>query len=282
MRIIDTHTRLADVTDAEWYSQRDEVLTRHASHARHDAPDDSGYSGHRDGVVDSFVHVSSTKVREMCLLEAEWVERIARRYDLDLVMVAGVDPGRSTAEVLADLDVLAASESFRGVRLPFGVAHDLPFVDGLLRWLAERSLVLELSPAAHQVPAWVRVLERYPRLVSVVGYDTWVVEPEGHVSEEWRQAFLAYAAGNVDAWQVTLPSDGRPAAVPRSIVLPWLEFAVDLLGWDRLMFASTLPLATSASQYPGLVAELDSLLSFGSADEREKFWGGNAAAAYRM
>lgn len=282
MRIIDTHTRLVNVTGVQWNVGRGEILARHAAHAQECSPDECGYAGHRDGVVDSFVHVSSTVERDLCLAEVDWVERMARLHDLDLVMVAGVDPTRSGDEILGDLEVFAASESFRGVRLPVGMPSDLPFVPQLLNWLAERSLVVEFSPTAQQVPAWVRALEQHPHLVSVVGYDTWVITPDSTVSEEWREAFRAYADGNVDAWQVTLPSDGETAVVSPEIMRPWLELGVELLGWDRLMFASTLSLDTSAALYPKLIADFEELIAFASPEDRAKFWSENAAEAYRM
>ncbi|MFS3129956.1 amidohydrolase family protein [Nocardioides sp. Bht2] len=282
MRIIDTHTRLVDVTGAQWRANREEILARHSEHAQQCTPAECGYAGHRDGAVDSFVHVSSTVERELCLAEVDWVERIARLHDLDLVMIAGVDPDRSGAEILADLEVFAGSESFRGVRLPLGMPSDLPFVENLLHWLAERSLVVEFSPTADQVPAWVTALEKHPHLVSVVGYDTWVIPPQARVEDDWRDAFRAYADGNVDAWQVTLPRDEQTAVVSPEIIRPWLELGVETLGWDRLMFASTLSLDTSATQYPTLIAEFEKLLDFAPEEDRAKFWSDNAAAAYRM
>lgn len=282
MRIIDTHTRLVNVTGAQWSVGRDEILARHAAHAQECTPAECGYAGHRDGAVDSFVHVSSTVERELCLAEAAWVERMARMHDLDLVMIAGVDPTRTGAEIRADLHVFAASESFRGVRLPLGMPSDLPFVADLLHWLAERSLVVEFSPTADQVPSWVRALEQHPHLVSVIGYDTWVITPGARVTDDWREAFRAYADGNVDAWQVTLPSDGTTAVVAPEIVRPWLELGVELLGWERLMFASTLSLDTSAALYPKLIADFEELIAFADPADRAKFWSENAAEAYRM
>lgn len=281
MRIIDTHVRLVDISGGDWRAEQDAMLARHLDGGRECTSADCIYAAHRDGVVDSFVHVSSAKVRALCLAEAALVEQLARIHDLDLVMIAGIDPGRPGSEILADLDDLAASELFRGVRLPFGAPAQLAFVDALLEWLAERELVVEISPLAEQVPGWVRALERHPELVSVVGYDGWVIEPVEEVTDEWRRAFQIYADGNVDRWQVTLPNDGRVAhASP--LLRPWLEAAAEILGWERLMFASTLPLESSAPQYPGIVESFESMLATVDAEDRARFWGENAAAAYRM
>lgn len=282
MRVIDSHVRLVDVTGGDWRAEQDAMLARHEGADRACSAADCVYAAHRDGLVDSFVHVSNTRVRALCLAEAGWVEQIAQLHDLDLVMIAGIDPGRPGSEIITDLDALATSESFRGVRLPFGAPAHLGFVDTLLGWLAERELVVEISPLAEQVPGWVRALERHPELVSVVGYDGWVIEPVPQVTEEWRRAFQIYADGNVDRWQVTLPNDGRRAQVASPVLQPWLEVAAEILGWERLMFASTLPLEGSATQYPEIVAAFDSMMGQVAADDRARFWGENAAAAYRM
>ncbi|WP_300681894.1 amidohydrolase family protein [Nocardioides sp.] len=274
--------RLVDVTGADWRTERELMLNRHRDGAVGCTGADCVYAAHRDGRVDSFVHVSKAKVRATCVEEAAWVEEIAQLHDLDLVMIAGIDPGRGGAEILADLEELGASESFRGVRMPLGVPAYLPFVDGLLEWLAERELVVEISPLAEQVAGWVKALERHPEIVSVVGYDGWVIEPRGAVTDEWRRAFSTYADGNVDRWQVTLPHDGRVAAVTWPKLQPWLETAAEILGWERLMFASTLPLETSAMQYPRLLAGIEEMLAGVSEEDRERFWSENAAAAYRM
>ncbi len=282
MLVIDTHVRLVEANRADWRAEQQQMLRTHLDSGEICGAADCSFAAHRFGGVDSFVHVSNAKIRESCVAEAALVEQIARLHDLDLVMIAGIDPRRDGREILADLDEFAGSESFRGVRLPLGVPAHLGFVDSLLGWLAERELVVEISPLAEQVPGWVSALERYPEIVSVVGYDGWVVEPNLPVSQEWCQAFRTYADGNVDRWQVTIPHDGRRVDTTWESARPWLEAGVEILGWDRLMFATTLSLESAAGQYSEILAGLGSLMDGVDEDDRAKFWGENAAAAYRM
>lgn len=282
MRVIDTHVRLVDVSAAGWRAKRERMQMRHQQTGAACTTGSCAYAAHRSGGIDSFIHVSNASDRETGLAEAAWVEEIAALHDLDMVMIAGIDPLRPATEVLADLEVMAASESFRGVRLPMGAPSDLPVVLPLLSWLAGEGLVVEIAPQAAQLPGWVRALERFPDVVSVAAYDAWLADLVGGVTAEWREAFRVYAEGNVDRWQVTLPHDGHRMSATWEVLQPWLETGAEILGWDRLMFATTLALEDSAGQYSEIIEGFESLLNGVGEEDRAKFWAENAAQAYRM
>ena len=63
---------------------------------------------------------------------------------------------------------------------------------------------------------------------------------------------------------------------------PFVGHAIGEFGADRIMFGSDWPVASQATSYGRWVAALDELTTTMSTPDRQRFWGDNARAFYRL
>jgi L-fuconolactonase len=63
---------------------------------------------------------------------------------------------------------------------------------------------------------------------------------------------------------------------------PYVDYALELFGPDRLLFGSDYPVCLLAASYPQVVESFQELLRDLSPAERDQVFGGNAARFYRL
>src|SRR5699024_8387126 len=94
--------------------------------------------------VEKFVHVSATTALRAYLDETRWVDALADREGLDLVIVGSVDPALDPAAIVADLEQQARSPRFRGIRVLSGLEPDSAAAATILEWLDRGGYVFDL------------------------------------------------------------------------------------------------------------------------------------------
>ena len=184
------------------------------------------------------------------------------------------------------LDQLSARPKFAGIR---NLIHDQPDPDWLLRPDVGAGLaLLESADVPFDV---VSVLprhlshvpflsQRYPRLRMVI--DHLSQPPVGRADwEPWR-TLISDAARNprVCAKLSGLYLDA--ADWSGADIRPFVEFALELFGADRLMFGSDWPVSELAGGYAKVWAELSKIFDQLSATERGAVLGGTAREFYAL
>ncbi|MCR1784528.1 amidohydrolase family protein [Nocardioides carbamazepini] len=282
MRVVDSHMHLIDITAHDWYPG---LKIWSEGLQKPDLYRDFSLETYRaaagDLRVDTFVHVSATTKPGAHLAEAAWLDELAEAHDLDLAVVGTVDPAGGAAEIRAELDAQGASPRFRGVRVLYGFDPGTPAADTVLGWLDERGLVFDLVINPEAMTPWLRTLERFPDLPVVLEHTGWpsAVDTDGRA--DWQEALRQFAT----ATSAPCKLSGLGMAtmdVSEANLRPWLEFAIDQLGWERVMFGSNMPIETMGGSFGQLITTLRAVVGEASPAEQARFWGENAAAAYRL
>jgi len=189
-------------------------------------------------------------------------------------------------EAADHLDRLAARPKFAGIRT---LIHDQPDPDWVLRPGAGEGLaLLERRGVPFDVvavlPAHLRhvpvLSARYPGLRMVL--DHLAHPPLGRADwEPWRSLITEVARNPLVYAKVSglyPPGEGWDAAGIR----PFVEFAVELFGADRLLFGSDWPVAELGGGYRKVWTELSAVLAALSGGERDAILGGTARKCYGL
>ncbi len=207
------------------------------------------------------------------------MDRFAEEHDLDLAIVATVDPTLERTELLADLETQAATVRLRGLRVLDGLEPGSPAADLVLGWLQERGLVFDLVTSPPAMRSWLSELERYPELRVVLEHTGWPVGTDDDARTGWEGAMRDFASSTPHLCKLSgLGMTTMDLSVPT--LRPWLEFAIEHLGWDRVAFGSNLPIETMAGTHGQLLATLDEVVGSAAKEDRARFWGQNAARTY--
>ncbi len=284
MRIIDSHMHFIDVDAHDWYPALKgwgEAVGKPELYRTFDLADHRTSARAADLAVDAYVHVSATTKPRAYLDEARWVSDLADAHDLDLVLVGTVDPELPSTQIEADLNSQAEDARFRGVRVLYGLEPGSRAADVVLSWLRERDLVFDLVINPGAMAGWLDQLSAHPGLRVVLEHTGWpdAVDTEGR--RAWDEAMSRFAAETEAGCKLS----GLGMAMmdlSADVIGPWLERSIELLGWDRVMFGSNMPIETMGGSYTDLVSTLRSVTAGTDEESLTKFWGANAAAAYRL
>lgn len=279
---VDGHMHFWRTSENPWYPQ----LTPFAEQVgRPELTQDfmpAEYQRAADGLeVAKFVHVSATTEQRAYLAETAWVDALADEHALDLVIVGSVEPALPPDRLVEDLETQAMSSRFRGIRVLSGLEPGSVAARTLLGWLERNGFVFDLVTQPAGMAGWLDALEQFPGLNVVLEHTGWpsAVDDEGRRS--WRAAIEQCAARTSAPCKIT-GLGMATADLSVEVLRPWIEEAVDVFGWDRVIYGSNMPIETMAGSYAQWIETLGAVLSGASTEEREKFYGANAAAAYRL
>ena len=207
----------------------------------------------------------------------------------EIAAVVGWVPLDDPETVASRLPALRANPVFAGIR---NLIHTKPDPDWLLRADVDASLGML---AAAGVPFDVvsvlpRHLEhvptlsnRHPDLRMVIDHMSKPPIKAGD-DEPWR-TLIRRAAENPRVYAKVsglYPAVGDLAAWSADDVRPYLEFALELFGADRLMFGGDWPISVLAGGYVRVWEELSVLFDELAADERTAILGRTAATFYAI
>jgi L-fuconolactonase len=213
--------------------------------------------------------------------DTEAMFEVADAHD-EIAGVVGWVPLDHPGEAARALDRLRARPKFAGIRY---LIHDQADPDWLLRpsvgeglALLERydvpfDVIAVLPRHLEHVPALSR---RYPRLRMVL--DHLAHPPLGDVDiEPWRTLVTRAAANPLVYAKV---SGLYPP--PGADVRPFVDFALELFGPERLMFGSDWPVAELAGGYQPVAGGLLEIIGELPDAQRDAVLGGTARAFYRL
>lgn len=281
MRVVDSHLHLIDLRH-DWYPGLkvwSESLNKPEIHRSFTVADHRAAAGKVH--VDAFVHVSATTTPGAHLAEAAWVDDVAAAHELDLVTVGTVDPAGGAAQIRAELEQQAASARFRGVRVLYDFEPGSAAAGTVLSWLDERGLVLDLVATPETMTDWLRALEPFADLQVVLEHTGWPGGLDQDARQRWHQSIGEFARSTSAPCKLSglgmVTLDLSEAALR-----PWLEPAIEALGWERVMFGSNMPIDLMGGTFARLLETLDAVVSQAEPADQARFWGENAAAAYRL
>jgi L-fuconolactonase len=184
---------------------------------------------------------------------------------------------------------LAADPRLRGLR---PMLHDLPDVDWMLRpaltaglrAIAARDLVFDALVRPAHLPNLRRLLAHHPDLRVVIDHGAKPDIAGGRRSSGARWAEnMARLARDTRAWvklSGLVTEDGLAWSVER--LRPYVDHLLDHFGPDRMIFGSDWPVVTLRAGYEEWLAAADALLGGLERSARDRIFGLNAVACYRL
>ncbi|NKY54298.1 amidohydrolase family protein [Nocardia vermiculata] len=280
--VVDAHMHLWQVSENDWYT----ALRPFAEQAGvHDLYADflpADYRAAAGGLpVEKFVHVSATTAARAYLDEARWVDELADRDGLELVMIGSVDPGLDRDALLADLEQQASRARFRGIRVLSGLEPESGAAATVLSWLQRHGYVFDLVTGPEDMHRWLDVLAEHPQLPVVLEHTGWPSTTDNDGFRAWQEAIRHCAERPGSTCKVTgLGMTTTDLSV--DVLRPWVETAIAEFGWDRVMFGSNMPIETVAGSYRQWIDTLAVLLGEASAAEQQSFYTDTAVRTYRI
>lgn len=240
-------------------------------------PDDLAPILKQNGVKQTVVVQASNSVAE-----SRWLLELADGNDFIAGVVGWVD--LISVEIDAQLDELCAHPKFKGVRhLVESEPNDdwlaEPAVLAGLRKLSERGLSYDLLVHTRHLQYVPQVVERCPDLALVIDH---LAKPPIARNEikEWSEAMKPVARyPNIHCKLSGLVTEASWSSWQTSDLRPYIDYALELFGADRLMFGSDYPVCLLAASYERVLESFQELL--GDSD-RDKIFSQNAARFYRL
>lgn len=185
------------------------------------------------------------------------------------------------------IDELAAHSKLVGLR---PMLQDLPDADWIVQPFAERALDAmtdagltfdALIRPAH-LPYIIEVAGRHPSLTIVVDHAAKPDIASRRDRETWAKA-LAELAGRPGVYCKLsgLWTEAAEGAAVQSVE-PWASQVLDIFGGDRVIWGSDWPVVRCAGQGRAWFEYALGLVSARAEDARERIFGANARAAYRL
>lgn len=240
-------------------------------------PDDLAPILVRNGVKQTVLVQASNSVAE-----SRWLLELADGNDFIAGVVGWVD--LMSAEIDAQLDELCAHPKFKGVRhLVESEPHDdwlvQPAVLAGLRKLSARGLSYDLLVHTHHLQYVPLVAESCPDLALVIDH---MAKPPiaRNKIKEWSEALEPVARySNVCCKLSGLVTEANWSSWQTNDLRPYVEYALELYGPDRMMFGSDYPVCLLAAPYERVLESFQELLG---DDDRDKIFCKNAARFYRL
>ena len=217
--------------------------------------------------------------------ESRWLLDLADEYSFITGVVGWVD--LMSSDVDAQLNELSAHPKFKGVRhLVESEPQDdwlvQPAVLSGLKRLATYGLSYDLLVHTRHLEYVPQVAESCPELALVIDH---LAKPPIAKNEikEWSQALKPLASyPKIHCKMSGLVTEANWTSWQTNDLRPYVEFALESFGVDRLMFGSDYPVCLLAASYDRVLESFQEILKNLSAADREKIFSKNAASFYRL
>jgi L-fuconolactonase len=282
-RVVDAHVHIWDPARTDWYP----YLSHPPAQGTGDASrmyrrfDVDTYEAEAAGWnVEKFVNVAAAtglhSVEETIELDAN-----AQSRGGPDVMVGGLPPTDTVAEATELLDRQMTASRFRGVR-PMGVYKGPLPAPGVLDALQERNLLFELMTHPDQLQEAAAQLAGLDDLMVVVEHTGWPRSNSDAERALWQVGMdaLADLGDNVVCKLSGLAMPFGSMSV--DAFAPWLEYAIEIFGDNRCMFASNFPVDAMYGTFDELYTVFNTVTAGLDGESRQKLFAGNAERVYRF
>ena len=280
-RVVDAHVHLWDPANKDWYPYLAPAFGEGGGAGMYRHFDAATYRAESAAWnVVKFVNVAAA-TGPNSVEETLELDRTANEQGGPTAIIGGLPPADTVDQSIAMLDRQMQAPRFRGVR-PMGPLGSPVPDDAVLAALRDRQLVFELMAHPDQlVDAAVR-LEPFGDLTVVVEHTGW---PRADTDEErsvWRRG-IATLAGLGDHVVCKLSGLSMPfGTMAPGVVRPWLEYALEMFGAARCMFASNFPVDSAAGSFDDLYTTFTTVTGELDAGAREKLFACTAERVYRI
>ena len=217
--------------------------------------------------------------------ESRWLLNLADDNSFIAGVVGWID--LMSPEIDVQLDELTAQPKFKGVRhLVESEPQDdwlaQPAVLSGLKRLATYGLSYDLLVHTRHLKYVPQVADSGPELALVIDH---LAKPPIAKNEikEWSQALKPLASyRNIHCKMSGLVTEANWTSWQTDDLRPYVEFALEWFGVDRLMFGSDYPVCLLAASYNRVLESFQEILTNLSAVDREKIFSRNAANFYRL
>lgn len=243
-------------------------------------PDDLAPILQQNGVKQTVLVQASNSVAE-----SRWLLDLADANRFIAGVVGWVD--LMSVEIDAQLDELCAHPKFKGVRhLVESEPQDdwlvQPAVLAGLKKLSARGLSYDLLVHTRHLRYVPHVAESCPDLRLVVDH---MAKPPIARNEikEWSEALKPVARyPNIQCKLSGLVTEASWSSWQANDLRPYVEYALESFGADRVMFGSDYPVCLLAASYGRVLDSFQEILKDISDSDRDKIFSKNAARFYRL
>src|SRR5215216_6037380 len=243
-------------------------------------PDDLPPILGRNGIAETVLVQASNSIAE-----SRWLLELANTNSFIAGIVGWVD--LMSVEIDAQLDELCAHPKFKGVRhLVESEPQDgwlvQPAVLSGLKKLSARDLSYDLLVHTRHLQFVPQVAESCPDLRFVIDH---MAKPPiaRHEFDEWAQALKPVAHyPNIHCKLSGLVTEANWESWQANDLRPYIDYALELFGPERMMFGSDYPVCLLVASYDRVLGSFQELLRELSDSDRDKIFSQNATRFYRL
>lgn len=277
--IVDTHTHFYDPTRPEgvpWPGKDDAALYRTI------LPDDYRRLGDPLGVTGTVIVEASPRVEDN-----QWILDIAQNDPFVLGLVGNLAPG--SPEFAKHFVRFARNRLFLGIRVNSGPLAEGMKTPGFLadiRRLAVAGLELDINGGPELLPLVDQLAAKFPELRIVINHLANVRIDGKTPPKNWTDGMQAATKHPQVFCKVSALVEGASQPEKKSptdvaFYKPVLDHAWKTFGEDRLIYGSNWPVSERFGSLDVVQKIVTEYLADQKVSVREKFFAGNAQAAYR-
>lgn len=278
--IIDTHLHLWDPNNLR-YPWLDEIPLLNKPYLLNDY--DDATSGI---IVEKMVFVQCECLFSQCEQEAEWVTRLAQADERiqGIVPWAPLEKGEGAKDIL---ERFSQNQLVKGIRriIQFepddGFCLQPGFIRGV-RMLAEYNMSFDLCISHLQLKNTIKLVQLCPQVHFILDH---IGKPniKDQLFEPWKKELKELATlKNVCCKMSGLVTEADHKIWKMEDLKPYVVYALEAFGVERIMFGGDWPVATQAAGYSVWVDALDRALAGLSENELQKIYHDNALKFYKL
>ena len=236
--------------------------------------------------VDKFVFVEVDVDFPQHLAEADWVAGLARSDKKLAGMVAALPLERGKA-IEPELEQLCKHKITRAVRRLIQTQPDPEFcirpafIEGL-KLLAPHDLAFDICILHHQMPNVIKMVRQCPEVRFVLDH---IGKPaiKAGILDPWRQHLKELASlPNVHCKISGVSTEADHKNWTREQLKPYVAFAIETFGFDRIMYGGDWHVLELAGPYPQWVEIVEWVVAGSTPEEKRKLFRDNALRFYRL
>lgn len=275
--IIDTHMHLWDLQKLHypWLEGRDSPLSRNFLV--------SDYRKATEGCqIRKTVFVECGRSADQYLEEVDWVVSLSREEPRIQGMVAYL-PVEKGQKVIPEIEKLTARKIVKGIR--HGVNKELisnpKFVQGL-QLLPDYNLSFDLNISPSLMPDAIALIRQCPKTLFILDHLCNPNIKEKEIST-WKTHLSELAKMDHVYCKISgIITKADPQNWTPDDLRPYVHYALETFGTDRVMFGGDWPVVLLAGSYKDWLSALQSITNDLSEEEKKRLFYLNAEKIYRL